>query len=72
MIKKFLQILTIVGSLFLTNVWAWDQRAPLPVQSCQVHAPYGLAQPAQPSQPICREAYLSVYDPAAKIPVYVS
>jgi len=51
---------------------AWDQRAPLPLQSCQLHSPYGLAQTDKVAQPICREGYLVQYDAAAKIPVYVA
>lgn len=67
--KKLLTLLLTVVAL---NAQAWDQRPPLPVQACQVHSPYGFAQTQQPALPICREAYLSVYDPAAKIPVYVA
>jgi len=51
---------------------AWDQRAPLPVQACVVHSPYGFAQTQRTAQPICREAYLVAYDAPAKIPVYVA
>jgi endonuclease G len=67
--KKILfTILVLVG----LQAFAWDQRAPLPVQSCQVHSPYGFAQTQKPAQPICREAYLVAYDAPAKIPVYVA
>jgi endonuclease G len=52
--------------------FAWDQRQPLPVQSCQIHSPYGFANTQKQAQPICREAYLVAYDAQAKIPVYVS
>ena len=60
--------------LFLTAglAHAWDQRAPLPLAQCKVHSPYGWADSPQTAKPICREAYLVAYDPAAKIPVYVS
>jgi endonuclease G len=51
---------------------AWDQRAPNPVQACQVHSPYGFAQTARTAQPICREAYLVAYDAPVKIPAYVA
>lgn len=51
---------------------AWDQRAPLPVEACQVHSPYGWAQASRPAAPICREAYLVAYDAPVKIPQYVS
>jgi endonuclease G, mitochondrial len=51
---------------------AWDQRAPNPVEQCQVHSPYGWAQTARTAMPICREAYLVAYDAPVKIPVYVA
>jgi endonuclease G len=51
---------------------AWEQRAPLPVQACAFHSPYGFAQTARTAQPICREAYLVAYDAPVKIPVYVA
>ncbi len=67
--KKFLALV-----LFLATglAQAWDQRAPLPVQACQPHSPYGFAQTARTATPICREAYLVAYDAPAKIPVYVA
>lgn len=55
-----------------TNSFSWDQRPPLPVQSCQVHSPYGFANTARPATAICREAYLVAYDAPVKIPVYVA
>ena len=62
-----------VFALFLSaNSFAWDQRAPLPPQACQPHSPYGFAQTARPSTPICREAYLVAYDAPVKIPAYVA
>ena len=67
--KKLIAIATVLIS---TNIFAWDQRAPLPPPACQIHSPYGFAQTARPSQPICREAYLVAYDAPAKIPVYVA
>ena len=67
--KKLIAIATVLIS---TNIFAWDQRAPLPPQACKIHSPYGFAQTARPSQPICREAYLVAYDAPAKIPVYVA
>ena len=66
--KKLLVLLALLS----TQVFAWDQRAPLPVQSCAVHSPYGWAQTARTAQPICREAYLVAYDAPVKIPVYVA
>ena len=51
---------------------AWEQRAPLPVQACQVHSPYGFAATQRQVQPICREAYLVAYDAPVKIPAYVA
>ena len=67
--KKIIALLTLVVSF---TAAAWDQRAPLPVQSCQVHSPYGFAQTQRPTQPICREAYLVAYDAPVRIPAYVA
>lgn len=68
-------ILMIAGFVYPAwnnNAFAWEQRAPLPPQACQVHSPYGFAATQRPAQPICREAYLVAYDAPAKIPVYVA
>jgi endonuclease G len=64
--------LLILLALLSTQAFAWDQRAPNPVQACQVHSPYGFAQTQRTAQPICREAYLVAYDAPVKIPVYVA
>lgn len=62
-----------LAALFLSaQALAWDQRAPLPVQSCQVHSPWGFAQTQRATQPICREAYLVAYDAPVRIPAYVA
>lgn len=66
--KKILVLLALVT----TQVFAWEQRAPLPVEACQVHSPYGWAQTQRQVQPICREAYLVAYDAPVKIPAYVA
>jgi len=55
-----------------SSAFAWNQRAPNPVQSCQVHSPYGFPQSGVPVSPICRQAYLVGYDPIAKLPRYVT
>jgi endonuclease G len=67
--KKILFVLLLAAS---SLAQAWEQRAPLPVQQCQAHSPYGFAQTARPAQPICREAYLVAYDAPVKIPAYVA
>jgi endonuclease G len=60
-------------ALTLTNTThAWTQRPVLPVQQCEQHSPYGFATTKSSLTPICRQAYLSAYDAAAKIPKYVS
>jgi hypothetical protein len=53
--KKILVLLALLS----THVFAWEQRAPNPVQACQVHSPYGWATTARAAQPICREAHLT-------------
>ena len=65
------KLLTILAVMLSTNTFAWDQRAPLPVQQCQVHSPYGFPQTVGVT-PICRQAYLVGYDAAAKLPRYVT
>lgn len=61
-------LLTLVSS----NVYAWDQRTPLPEASCKIHSPYGFGQSSKTTQNICREGYYVSYDAANKIPVYVA
>lgn len=65
-------VASILLALSSLTAHAWDQRAPLPPQACQVHSPYGFAQTARPAQPICREAFLVAYDAPVRIPVYVA
>ena len=67
--KKLLTLLFAFASI---QAYAWDQRPPLPVQSCAVHSPYGWAQTQRQVQPICREAYLVAYDAPVKVPAYVA
>jgi len=66
--KKLLVLLALVS----TQVFAWDQRAPMAPEQCKVHNPYGFAQTVRQATPICREAYFVAYDAPVKIPVYVS
>jgi len=67
--KKLISVLFL---LVASTSYAWEQRAPLPVQACQVHSPYGFAQTQRQVVPICREAYLVAYDAPVKIPAYVA
>jgi len=67
--KQFLLALLLATS---SLAQAWEQRAPLPPQACQVHSPYGFATTQRAVQPICREAYLVAYDAPVKIPAYVA
>jgi endonuclease G len=66
------QLLAIILLVTAGLAQAWEQRAPNPVQACQVHSPYGFATTTRTAQPICREAYLVAYDAPVKIPVYVA
>ena len=66
--KKILAILLCVTSL---SAFSWTQRAPFPIQQCQVHAPYGFPQAAG-VQPLCQQAYLVGYDAPAKLPRFVT
>lgn len=67
--NKFLIAVALITAAFTAT--AWTQRAPNPVQACQVHAPYGFPQTLD-VQPICRQAYLVGYDAAAKLPRFVT
>jgi endonuclease G len=66
------KLLTLLFALAAGSANAWEQRAPLPPQQCQVHSPYGFAQTQRATQPICREAYLVAYDAPVRIPAYVA
>lgn len=55
------------------NVLAWDQKPPLPIQNCNVHAPYGIPTVSKPDATIiCRNGYVTMHDNVAKIPVWAS
>ena len=68
--KKVIYAVILLAVSF--NTYAWQQRAPQPIEACKVHAPYGFPNSAGTAQPICREAYLVGYDAAAKIPRFVT
>lgn len=67
--KKLLFVLLLT---VFNSVHAWDQVAPLAIDHCKAHNPYGWAQTAKPVTAICRRAYFVAYDAAAKIPNYVT
>lgn len=67
--KKLIAVFLMLVSV---QAFAWEQRAPLPLDACKVHSPYGWAQTQRTAQPICREAYLVAYDAPVKIPAYVA
>ena len=67
--KLFAFLITV---LLTAPAFAWQQRTPLPVAQCQVHAPYGFPQTNKKLTPICRQAYFVGYDALAKIPNYVT
>lgn len=51
--------------------YAWEQRQPLPQDTCKIHAPWGFPQTTVTST-ICRQGYYVGYDAAAKIPKFVT
>ena len=55
-----------------TTSTAWTQRPNLPIESCSIHSPHGFATSDKQGESLCRQGYLSVYDSAAKIPMYVA
>lgn len=69
--KKLFVLLALL--LITTTVAEAQQRAPLPVEHCAVHAPWGQPQIAKlDAALICRQGYILYHDNAAKIPVWVS
>ncbi len=66
-------VLGIVALLLSFSSNAADQVAPLPLQSCIKHAPYGFAETRKLSvTPICRTGYYTVHDNIGKIALYTS
>jgi endonuclease G len=66
--KLLISLLLAVAAI---PAFAWNQRAPFPVDQCKAHAPYGFPQTAGVT-PLCQQAYLVGYDAAAKLPKYVT
>ena len=67
--KKLLLALLFVSQ----SVFAWEQQAPLQINQCVKHSPYGLPTVAKPDATlICRSGYLVMHDNQAKIPVWAS
>jgi endonuclease G len=70
--KLFLSLsIILIGLIFTSPSYAWNQRQPFPVEQCKVHAPYGFPN-TQNVQPLCQQAYLVGYDQAAKLPKFVT
>lgn len=59
-------------AMFTSQVYAWEQVAPYPIEKCQVQSPYGFPQTAKQGVAICRAGYVTLNDTVAKIPVWVS
>lgn len=66
--KKLLLILLLLS----TQTFAWDQVPPQPVQVCEAQVPYGLPSSQRKGPLICRHAYITQNDQAAKLPIWVS
>lgn len=61
-------ILSVVLLISALNASAWTQWPPELMDTCSVQAPYGYPQSSKQVVGICRHAYVTAYDPAAKIP----
>lgn len=65
----------IIGLLLVlasSSTFAWNQVPPSAVATCQSQSPYGFAQTQKQVVAICRHAYVTAFDPSAKIPVWVA
>lgn len=58
--------------LIFPHAHAWEQGAPLPLEQCAQHTPWGLALSSKSLTGICRQGYVSAYDSDAKIPQWVA
>jgi endonuclease G len=63
------RVLSILLLLVSSQAWAWTQTAPRPMDQCKIEAPYGFPVGKQGST-ICRTAYATQVDNAAKLPVW--
>jgi endonuclease G len=70
--NKFLSFIFVILALNSVSTSNAAQRSPNPIQSCNIHAPYGLPTSSRQLTLICRQAYLSGYDSSSKIPEYVA
>jgi endonuclease G len=63
------RLLLVLALLLPSSVFA-AQPAPLPLDACKVHAPYGFpTTKKQDVTPICREGYFTIHDNKTKIPL---
>jgi endonuclease G len=62
-----------VALLISVPSFAWEQKPPLPIDQCAVHAPYGIPTANKADAiVICRSGYVTMHDNQAKIPVWAS
>ena len=66
--KKLL--VALLFSLASIHTYAWQQQAPKAVEACASMAPYGWPSNGKGTAGLCRNGYATVYDAAAKIPVW--
>ena len=67
------KIIALLAFVIPSLSFAWEQKAPLPIQNCAVHAPYGIPTVNKPDATvICRSGYVLMHDNQAKIPVWAS
>ena len=65
--------LVVAALLFVAGIaGAWDQRPPMPVEQCVAHNPWGFPKVQGEIKPLCQQGYFVGYDPAAKLPRFVS
>lgn len=66
------KLITILLLCFSGLSFSWEQRPPQPIDTCNIHAPYGFPQSSRNLTGICRQAYFVGYDAPSKIPEYVT
>jgi endonuclease G len=68
--SEILRKLAVLLSLASIQSYAWQQQAPKAVEACAAMAPYGWPSNGKGTAGLCRNGYATVYDAAAKIPVW--
>jgi len=66
------KLFALFAILFASTAFAADQQPPKPQAACSAEIPYGMPTMVAKNPVICRNAYILMHDPEAKIPRWVA